>query len=385
MNAQNWVWAGACAAMLVAAPSAAQTIDASSVIGDGARPGARPGVRGAEVVTFANGVLSGVEVSAPWGVRTIATLAETEGVVRAHGGLLYVLTPESGVVRAFDRAGMLVGKAVLDPGLAAVDVAPIGNGEIFVSTAADGRVVRVSLGGGLGGGFTRSVVDLSVLDEPDTKPDPGMMIVDGGRLFVQLRRLDDENPWIFNERGALAVIDIETGTLIDADAATPGVQAIELAGPHPRLKMRILDSERRLYVSASGADPYTVWPPGGMDEVDLETLEPLGTVVSEMDVANISAIWPTSPTTGFLIFHTDIIASAHLASYTAGPSTVASGFHDELFGYIEILEYEGATGRLFMPTLGGQVRVFDAASRATLAIPEIGGGVATDIELVRWR
>eukprot|EP00913_Durusdinium_trenchii_P005992 g5604.t1 len=364
---------------LLVAPAWAQLIDTYSVAGDGSRPTARPGAMQREIVTFAGGVLSGVEASAPWGVRTIATLAETEGVLRGHGGQLYVLTPESGVVRVFDRAGTLVGQVSVDPGLEPVDVAPIGNGEMFVSTAADGRVVRLSLGGGL----TRSVVDLAELDEPDGKPDPGMMIVDGGRLFVQLRRLDDKTPWMFNERGALAVIDIETGALIDADEQRPGVQAIELGGPHPRLKMRVLDGPRRLYISSSGADPYTVWPPGGMDEVDLESLTSLGLVFSEMDAANISAIWPLTTTSGILIFHTDIIASAHLAAYSVAPYT-SEQIHNELFGYVEVLEYDGETERLFMPTLDGQVRVFDAVRRSTLAIPEIGGGVATDIELVRW-
>ncbi len=116
--------------------------------------------------------------------------------------------------------------------------------------------------------------------------------------------------------------------------------------------------------------------------MDLESLTSLGLVFSEMDAANISAIWPLTTTSGILIFHTDIIASAHLAAYSVAPY-MSEQIHNELFGYVEILEYDGATGRLFMPTLDGRVRVIEAASRATLAIPEIGGGVATDSELVR--
>jgi len=371
------VFAGiACAA----GAASAQGLGHGKAAAGGGRPIATVVSRDVECVTFAGGVLTGIRTSAPFDARVISTLPEGEGVIRAHNGLLYVLTPESGMIRALDRGGNLVGQAFVEPALAPTDIAPVGVRDVFVATAADGRVTRLTLGDGI----ARSVIDLHELDEPDAEPDPGMMIVDRGRLFVQLRRLDDKDPFTFAERGALAVIDIGTGTLIDADPVAPGVQAIELAGPHPRLKMRILDGARRLYVSSSGADPYTLWPLGGMDEVDLDTLGALGLVFSEFDAANISAIWPTSPTTGFLIFHTDIIASAHLASYVSGPYMI-DGIHDELFGYIEVMVYDGRTGLIYMPTLAGEVRIIDAASEGTVAVPAIGGGVATDIELTRWR
>ncbi len=367
------------ASCALGAVASGQTVGGWGVGDEDARPGERPISRDVEVVTFAGGVLTGIQTGRPWSTRTIATLPESEGVVRSFGGRLYVLTPESGMIRSFDRAGNLVGQAAVDPASAPTDIAPVSPEEVYVATARDGRVTRVSLGDGI----ARSFVDLNELDEPDGTPDPGMMIVDRGRLFVQLRRIDDKNPWMFDERGALAVIDLASETLIDADAQTPGVQAIELAGPHPRLKMRILEGPRRLYISSSGADPYTVWPPGGMDEVDLDTLTPLGLVFSEIDAANISAIWPITTTSGILIFHTDIIASAHLSSYSVAPF-MFDGIHDELFGYIQVLAVDDRTGLIYMPTLAGQVRVIDAASERTLAIPEIGGGVATDIEIVRW-
>ena len=211
-------------AAMLSTPASAQTVGAYGVGGDGSRGAAGPVALDREIVTFADGVLSGIETASPWSVRTIAVVPESEGVVRAHGGLVYVLTPESGLIRVLGRDGTLIGQAGVDPSLAPVDIAPVGNGELFVTTASDGRVVRLSLGGGL----TRSAIDLATLDEPDGAPDPGMMIVDRGRLFVQLRRVDDEKPWMFNERGALAVIDIASGELIDTDPAAPDLDAVHV-------------------------------------------------------------------------------------------------------------------------------------------------------------
>ncbi len=336
--------------------------------------------RHAEVVTYAGGVLSGIEVSAPWGVRTIATLPESAAVIRPYGALLYVLTPESGLVRVLERGGNVVGSAFVDPESEPVDIAPIGDGVVYVSTAADGRVTRLELGGGI----ARSFIDLHELDEPDAEPDAGMMIVDRGRLFVQLRRLDDENPWLFDDHGALAVIDLATGTLIDADASTPGVQAIELSGPHPRLKMRIDEGSRRMFVSSSGADSYTLGKGGGIDVVDLDAAAPLGYLMQE-EFGNFSAVWPTGATTGFLMFHTDLGISSHLAAYEAGPPWMIDGlFNDFFVVYIEAFVYEESFGRLFVPRSDGRVQIIDAESKKTLAMPNVGG-IVSDIEVVRWR
>ncbi len=358
----------------------AQDLGAWGADTNGTRPGERPSARDIEVVTFAGGVLRGIGTRTPWGVRTIATLPESEGVLRPYQGLLYVLTPESGVVRVLDRDGNLVGSAFVDPASGPVDIAPIGDGAFYVSTATDGRVTRMDLGGGI----TRSFVDLHELDEPDEEPDPGMMIVDGGLLYVQLRRLDDKTPWMFAPRGALAVIDLASGSLVDMDEQTPGVQAMELTGPHPRLKMRIDDGSRRLFVSSSGADSYTWTITGAIDVVDLDSVEVLGAVIDE-SVGNFSAVWPMGPTTGYVMVHTDIVASSHLSVYGEPGSPFPRQIALELFGYVEAFACDARLGLVCMPTLDGRVRIIDTDSEQTLAIPKIGGGVATDIEIVRWR
>lgn len=124
-------------------------------------------------------------------------------------------------------------------------------------------------------------MDLSSLDAADGNPNPSNLFVHEGRLYVGLQRLDDDEPWISADHGALAVIDIASGAIVDTDPLAPGVQAIELTGPHPRLRMAVESGV--LYLTAT--HPFHLDVTGGIEMVDMAAMRSLGFIVSEFDAA----------------------------------------------------------------------------------------------------
>jgi len=355
-------------------------------------PGARP--VNAEVVVLAPSasgmgtVLLGVDPNRAGEARVIAVLPETGGVLRELGGLAAIVSPAGGTLRVFNRDGVQTlfiesesgfgrdgrGPARFSPGL--VDAVVDETGMVYSTHALDGRVYWLDPATGTSG----VLADLGELSgEPDLVRDPGMMKIVDGRLYVQVRR--NEDTLVLERLSSLAVIELATGELVDADPLRDGAQAIELTGPWPRLKMRIEPGTGRLLVSATGPNSHSFKQLGGIEAVNLETLASEGYVAEE--VANMSAVIPTGEGVGFVMGHTDIVASSHLARYEGG-FTVGPDVAFELFAFMESFAYSPWHGLLFMPTADGRLRVIDEVSerdRWEVALP----GRAIDMELMIWR
>ncbi len=85
----------------------------------------------------------------------------------------------------------------------------------------------------------------------------------------------------FPEGSVLAVVDVATDTLVDADTTTAGMQGVALTGDNPRAGLYHDATSNRLLVGDTGA--YMMLD-GGIESVDLTTLRSTGFVLTEAEL-----------------------------------------------------------------------------------------------------
>jgi hypothetical protein len=249
----------------------------------------------------------------------------------------------------------------------------------YVTRGASTQLLRLDLLTGA----TEEVVDLSAFADSDGDPDMGMMLVHEGRLFIQLRLLDNNH---MLTEPLLAVVDIASETLIDADPVQPGVQAIALQGTAPKGKMQIDAVSRRLLVSATGSLHDT----GGIELIDLEKLQSQGFAVDELSPnagADTGAFVLTEASFGYFSFSTDFAPSSHLHTFTIpGSGEFGPELQTTLLYVVPRILHDPTTQLLFWPEGGfvdSGVLVFDAITGNKLtAAPVPTSGLPTDLELV---
>jgi hypothetical protein len=129
-------------------------------------------------------------------------------------------------------------------------------------------------------GATSEPADFAPLADADGVPDLGTLIVNGDRLLVQVRRLNPDALEFFERPAYIAVVDLVTEMLVDVDPAAAGVQGIARQGTAPLFRMQIGPRPQRLFVSASH---NTHNLEGGIEMINLDTLESMGIVAAESD------------------------------------------------------------------------------------------------------
>jgi hypothetical protein len=194
-------------------------------------------------------------------------------------------------------------------------------------------------------GATRGSIDLAGFADADGLPEMSMMARDGDHLFIQIQRIDRTGTGIPVRPSWLAVVDLPTETLVDVDPDQPGVQGILLSGTVPSFRMHVDTRARRLFVSTPGP---RLDVGGGIEEVDLDALRSLGFILSEKDAgADLGGFVMVSPDAGYVLAHTDIVASSHLSSFTrAGGQGLQILMN---FGFIDTLAIDPVTAQLFFP------------------------------------
>lgn len=208
---------------------------------------------------------------APWTQRAGGVVTGRHAVLAAAGRRhLLILSRDAGTLSVVDLRGWNLRHQLSVPH--AEDVAASGPCTAWVTRRGAARLLRVDLCAGTAAEAT----DLAAFADADGDPDLGAMAVDGQRLFVQVRRQNEKLVNRFAPPAYLAVIDTRSGALIDTDPATAGVQAIPLAGTAPKHRMQIVDSVRRLFVSATGG----FFDAGGLEAIDLDALRSDGLAVA---------------------------------------------------------------------------------------------------------
>jgi hypothetical protein len=179
----------------------------------------------------------------------------------------------------------------------------------------------------------------------------------------------------------LAVVDLRTETLVDADPVTPGVQAITLQGLIPSFDMQVEGPTRRLYVSV----PSLLFGGGGIEEIDLDLLRSNGFITSEAILGgDLTGFVLVAPTRGYVLTHTDFALSSHLTAFSRIDGS-HQGEKFVTFAQVDELAFDPATGQLFMPDPNANgLRVFDAATGDQLTTAAIDTGEApVDLVIAR--
>ena len=321
-----------------------------------------------------------VQLQSPWSATPNVRPVGAHPFVRHFSGLHYVVsgTPADDL-RILDPTTFEPVRVIsFDGGSNPQDVLVVG-GTAFVSFFDRTTLERFDLASGV----RIATVDLAAFADSDGLPEGRSMIRDGNHLFVQLERFDRSPVPQPQLPGLLAVVDIATNQLVDADPTAPGTQAIALTGILPRLPMQI--EGRRLYVPMPG-DFYD--QSGGIEAVDLDALNSLGFAFVEKQIgaAQMSAFHFVSPERGYFVHHTDFTQSSHLVSFSRTTSTFLME-HFVSFGLVERLAFDPETGSIFFPdndptTYG--IRVFDAATGTQLTASPIAVGLPpADVAIAR--
>lgn len=250
--------------------------------------------------------------------------------------------------------GELISQHTLPPGEEIRDAILVSPNTVWITRTRTNNISVLDLTTGA----TTVGTDLSPVLENESIADPDMMLLHNGRVYIQLQRFDDQSPPLFFfPNGDIAVVDVATATIIDADPIIPGPQAIRLNGPVPRLKMHITPDELALIVSATGPrlDSNSL---GGFERINLAALTSVGFIVEEN--FNFGALTPTTGDHGMGIFHTDIIESTHVFEFsTLTPAPLSPQLFDELFVIIEAIEYDPCSGLVLIPGRDGAMNEYD--------------------------
>lgn len=306
-------------------------------------------------------------------ISPILTLG-ADARVRTAPGRVFHLSRETGDLTVLDAESWTPTATIaLGSGLAPRDVAGVSDNRAYVSCAGSSFLQRVDLASGT----VTPTVDLTALALGSGELAMESMLLHEGRLFIQLGGPGGFPP----EPQYLAVVDVETEQLVDADAARPGIQAILLEGTAPRFAMQVIPGTRTLLVSATGH----LNPDGGLERIDLDSLQSIDIPSREFEDGNGNDIGPfvmRDAERGWLVFATDIVLSSHLHPFTLSGGTEILEAGTSLFYFAPSLVLDPTGERLFWPEPAG-VRAFDAETGAALgAGPTLLSGAPTDLAIV---
>jgi hypothetical protein len=321
-----------------------------------------------------------IDIAPPWAVAQNMESLGPQTRIRYFFDRLYAVNPTEDEIQVIDPELFDTIKTLkLGRGTSPEDILVISPDRAFVSlyNSADLLILDPR------NGAPRGSVDLSGFADPDGLPDMSRMATDGERLFVQIQRLDRGDTGQLVPPSYLAVVDLETETLIDVDPLLPGVQGIELVGTRPSFRMHVDRHARRLFVSAPGNRLATT---GGIEEIDLGSLQSLGFILSEDRVGvDLGAFVMVSADEGYAMAHTDIIASSHLSSFSrsggSGPEIITT------FYVIDTLAVDPVTAQLFFPdpfSVPPGMHVVDTLTdRVLTSAPLVTGLRPWDLAVVR--
>lgn len=325
------------------------------------------------------GALAAMDVAAPFGFLTDAVETGRNVVLHQRGSRLYAVSKTDDTLTVVDqRRWEVVRTYSLPAGSSPEDVAVVAGEVAWITRTNAARLLRLDLRTG----ETREGVDLSVFGDGLGAPDLKRMASYENRLFVQVRRLDENEPGAFLRPALLAVVDPRREEVVDVDPLRSGVQAIALAGTPPEMRMQVV--KRELFVSAIG----TFHDEGGLEAVDLKALVSKGLVVREADAhvgAQLGAFVLVRPRRGFLTFSTDLTLSSHLVQFDFD-GYVGGQLHVSVDYFAPALAHDRG-GVVFSPdgTFGATgVRAFDDETGAALTAAVIPtSGAPTDLLAIK--
>lgn len=299
-----------------------------------------------------------------------------DGVLRFANGELFHVSRSADIVTriALTSQGLAPTATIaVGAGFELRDLAVVSADAAWLSARARTTLLRLDLATGT----VTQGIDLAPLGVAPGVLSPERMLVHDGRVYLQLRR-----PLGSNQTSYVAVIDIATESIVDADPVATGVQGIALEGTEPRHKMQVIPGTSRLMLSATGA----LLDDGGIETIDLETLTSEGVLLSDNGHFPTNDFGPfvmLDSAIGWFSGATSIVESSHLFRVDITNPGPTSAVGNEVFFTSPNLVHDPATNRLFWPIPDG-LRFYDATTGAEdPASPAfLLSGTTTDIEPV---
>jgi DNA-binding beta-propeller fold protein YncE len=297
----------------------------------------------------------------------------SDAALRWFGGLLYVVNRFN-----FDNI------QVLDPaaGFATTQQFSVGNGsnphDIALVSATKAYVTRYGspdlwIVNPQTGAHT-GTVSMAPFIDADGIPEMDRLAIRGRRLFVTVQRLDRDNFFVPTDSSQVAVIDLDTDTLVDVDPVAAGIQGILLPYQNPGTEL-VVDPAGWLLVGCAG--DFGVLD-GGVVRINPGTLAVAGTEITEAALGgDLGDVAVSSAQRGFAVvsdasFATLLKAYNRSTGAVTGPPIYSTP--DFSIADIEVND----RGELWVcdrsPGNPG-VRVFDAATGAALTATPLATGL----------
>jgi DNA-binding beta-propeller fold protein YncE len=215
--------------------------------------------------------------------------------------------------------------------------------------------------------FKRGRIDLSHLADADGSPELGRMVIVGDRLFVAALRLDRNRNFVPAARGLVAVIDTRTDALLDADPATPELDAIPLSAANP-FGMVYDPGTGKVWVWESGH--FSVTGDGGIEAIDPVTNRAEGFIATEADLGgSVTAVAPYSADRAFaVVANADFRNSLVAFSPTSGKRLETLRSADSFFPTVMVND-RGEVWLADRSVRAPGIRIFDADSGHAVAGP----------------
>ncbi len=293
----------------------------------GVLPGAGPetGIPGAPVIgpswdqktVWVSTVDEAVAVygsQAPWGLRETLHAPGPLTIVRPRKDAVALFDVQTARLHVRNARTFELKVSTQLPTAPYVDAAWVTKDTLVFTRSDDSALWRLTLPAGR---LTRWT-DLAPVAGAGMTADNRAMIVVDGLLYAQVQPVSaGVGPGagaaqIPHVRAVLAIVDLATGALVDADPGAPGAQGILLAGTLPTSDMAVSADDSWLLVSSPGELNTNV---GGIEKIDLRQRRSKGLVVSENGVnsyAQLGGFAFTDEGDGVFVFHTDLAASSHL-------------------------------------------------------------------------
>jgi len=143
-------------------------------------------------------------------------------------------------------------------------------------------------------GLHMGSIDLSPFADADGIPEMDQLALAGGKLFVTLQRLDRNTPFLDpTDESYVAVVDVGTDMLVDADPQSAGTQPIVLGATNPFSTLQLDPSSGLLYVACVGE-----W---GVNDAGVVTVDPA--------TLSPGAVWLTGAAAGGDVTDVEVVSA----------------------------------------------------------------------------
>ncbi|MBM3317835.1 MAG: hypothetical protein FJY75_08265 [Candidatus Eisenbacteria bacterium] len=266
------------------------------------------------------GAFSLMDVQPPWSHADNYGILSGDAIPYGYRGFVYLLDRAQGRIQVLDPRQDFALLRQFSVGAASNphDICFLSEERAFVTRYDSTELWEIDPSTGAHTG----TIDLAIFADADGLPEMNALAVHGNRLFVTLQRLDRDYGWVPVPPSLLAVVDLDTNTLLDMDPDTPGVQGLPLAGTNPNSGI-VVDPRTGHFLIGQAGSYYAL--DGGVERFDPAAGQSLGLVIDEGALGGNIDHWSTADgLTGYAIvlgasWQTAIVEFDLVASTVTGP------------------------------------------------------------------